>query len=61
MIAWLTKAPALLRTVSAGLVVAAGVADQVLANVDLTQGFNKAALYTALIGLIRAGARKVAK
>lgn len=50
------KAPGLFRTVSAGLVVAAGIVDQVAPL--LTGELKGAALVTAIVGLLRAGLRK---
>lgn len=58
MFAWIIKAPGLLRTISALLGSAALIADQVVQDVDLSQGFTKAALYTGAAAIIRAVTRK---
>lgn len=58
MALWILKAPGLLRTVSAVLLTTATVADQVLPELDLSHGLNKAAVIAAVVGIVRAFARK---
>lgn len=58
MFTWLLKAPGLLRTVSAVLATSAVIAQELVQDVDLSQGLTKATLFTGVLALLRAVTRK---